>query len=91
MRPTERTTKIESVAERPGSIVNRGRRHADLLSVVSEVVQFLGVSGTSKVFAIDQPLPIKTLFLLTLPVAIHLVPLSHRVVDSIFPVVLFPF
>jgi hypothetical protein len=46
MRPTERTTKIESVAERPGSIVNRGRRHADLLSVVSEVVQFLGVSGT---------------------------------------------
>ena len=89
MNPTERNAKIKSVAERPGSIVNRGRRHADLLSVVSEIVQFLAVLAASTFSSTTRPC--RLTHSLTLPAAIYSVPLSHRVVDSIFPVVLFPF
>jgi len=62
----------------------------NFLSVVSEVVQFLAFPGNFKFFVNDTPLPSDS-FPLTLSAAIRPVPLSHRIVDSIFPVVLFPF
>jgi hypothetical protein len=60
-----------------------------LLSVVSEVVQVLAFPGNFKFFVNDTPLP-SDILLLILFAAIFLVPLSHCVVDSIFPVVLLP-